>query len=70
MTFVRLVDCEALEVCSDLFTSGVNQMQASLSTYCQRPHVSRLLFPFLTACICSGSITTSECESQVKLAFP
>ena len=26
MTFVHLVDPEALEVCNDPFTSGVNQM--------------------------------------------
>lgn len=51
MTFVHLVDSEALEVCNDLFTYGVNQMQASLSTYCQLLHASRCPFLFLTACV-------------------
>lgn len=70
MTFVRLVDPEALEVCSDLFTFGVNQMQVSLSTSCQPPHASRFLFPFLTACICRGSITTLSVKARLSLLSP
>lgn len=69
MTFVHLVEAPALEVCNDLFTSGVNQIQASLSTYCQPPHASRFLFPFLSTCIC-GIRHRLEYESKVKFASP
>lgn len=69
-TFVHLVDPEALEVCNDLFTSGVNQIQASFSTYCQPPHASRFLLPFLTAGICRGPITRLSSSSLVSLHPP
>lgn len=70
MTFVYLVDSEALEGCNDLFTSGVNQTQASLSTYCQPPHASRFLFPFLTAYTCGEPITALSVKARLSLLLP
>lgn len=70
MIFAYLVDSEALEVCNDLFTSGVNQTQASLSTYCQPPHASRFLFPFLTAYTCGESITALSVKARLSLLLP
>lgn len=66
MAFVHWVQTWGLDTCNDLFTSGVNQTQTSLSTECQPPHRSRFLFPFLNVCFRENL----ECDNKVKHAPP
>lgn len=70
MTFVHLVDPEALEVCNDLFTSGVNWANLSL-TFNLLPTSSckQVPSPIPNCLHLQGIHYNFECESKVKLAL-
>lgn len=70
MTFVHLVDSEALEVCNDLFHIWCESNASLTFNLLPTSSCKQVLFPILNCLPLWGIYQSFECESKVNLAPP